>query len=66
MGDIPGWVLVLTLFFTVLIGIVITLQVKIITTNETIVRAIPLGTTRVQERTPTRATGSTAQHRGEA
>lgn len=66
MADIPGWVLLLTLFFTVLFGISIVLQVKIITTNEVIVRAIPLGTTRVQERAPTRMpNGSTAQHRGD-
>lgn len=68
---IEPWVLVLALFFTVLFGVVIVLLMRVLTTLEVIVRAIPLGAPKVMERRPstseererpTRPVGSTAQH----
>lgn len=63
---IEGWVLAVILLFIVLIGVVIVFQMRILTTLEIIVRAIPLGAPKIQERRPpaedtrTRPVGSTA------
>lgn len=45
-------ILALALFFTLLIGVVIVLLMRIMSIMEIVVRAIPLGTPRVQERRP--------------
>ncbi len=47
-----GWVLGLALFFTVLLGVIAVLLMKVLTTLDIVVRAIPLGAPKVQERRP--------------
>lgn len=47
---VDAWVLILALFFTVLFAVVIILLMRILSLVEIIVRAIPLGSPRVQER----------------
>lgn len=45
-------VLILAVFFTVLFAVVVVLLMRILSIMEIVVRAIPLGTPRVQERRP--------------
>lgn len=49
---ISGWVLALALFFVVILAVIIVLLMRILSIMEIVVRAIPLGTPRVQERRP--------------
>lgn len=68
---ISGWVLAIVVLFVMLFGVVIVLQMRANTQLEIIVRAIPLGTPRIQERRPaaapveeqrTRPVGATPRH----
>lgn len=68
---IEPWVLVLALFFTVLLGVVIVIGIRILTALEIVVRSLPLGAPKVMERRsteererPTRPVGSTSHARG--
>jgi hypothetical protein len=47
---ISGWVLALALFFLVVLAVIVVLLMRILSIMEIVVRAIPLGTPRVQER----------------
>lgn len=49
---ISGWVLAIVVLFVILFGIVIVFLMRINTNLDIVVRAIPLGTPRVQERRP--------------
>ena len=49
---ISGWAVAVILFFTVLFGVVIVLLMRIMTQNEIIIRAIPFGSPKIQERRP--------------
>lgn len=53
---ISGWVVALSLFFTVLFGVVIVLLIRILTQNEIVIRAIPFGAPKIQERRPPAST----------
>jgi hypothetical protein len=66
---VSGWALAVVVLFVLLFGVVIVLLMRLLTQQEIIVRAIPLGASRVQERRPsssppedfaTRPVGSTA------
>jgi hypothetical protein len=66
---VNGWAFAAVVLFVLLFGVVIVLLMRILTQQEIIVRAIPLGSPRVQERRPssappedftTRPVGSTA------
>lgn len=70
---ISGWVLGLVVLFLILFGVLFVLLMRILSLMEIVVRAIPLGTPRVQERRPspapaeaqpTRPVGSTATATG--
>lgn len=47
---ISGWVLAIVVLFVMLFGVVIVFQMRINTNLDIVVRAIPLGNPRVQER----------------
>lgn len=55
---ISGWILGLALYFTLLFAVVIVLLMRILSIMEIVVRAIPLGNPRVQERRPPSSTGA--------
>jgi uncharacterized membrane protein YqiK len=69
---ISGWVLGIVLFFAVVLGVIIVLLMRILTQMEILVRAIPFGSPKFQERRPpsaspveeqrTRPVGSTGRH----
>lgn len=69
---VNGWAFAAVILFVLLFGVVIVLLMRILTQQEIIVRAIPLGSPRVQERRPsapsedftTRPVGATARHGG--
>ena len=52
---ISGWAVAGIILFVLLFGVVIVMQMRIITQNEIIIRAIPFGSPRVQERQDRRA-----------
>jgi hypothetical protein len=49
---VNGWAFAAVVLFVLLFGVVIVLLMRILTQQEIIVRAIPLGSPRVQERRP--------------
>lgn len=61
---ISGWILALAILFILLLGGLYVIGMRIMTQNEIIIRAIPLGRPTVQERRPPSPSARGAHARG--